>query len=37
VDARSYLKGRLFDMFLGDWDRHQSQWEWVRRGSDGAN
>jgi hypothetical protein len=32
VDVRSYLKGRLFDMFVGDWDRHQNQWEWVRRG-----
>jgi hypothetical protein len=36
VDARSYLKGRLLDMFLGDWDRHQDQWEWVRRGGDGS-
>ena len=34
VDARSYLKARLFDIFLGDWDRHQDQWEWMRRGDD---
>jgi hypothetical protein len=32
VDARSYLKARLFDMFIGDWDRHMDQFEWVRRG-----
>ncbi|HET9315029.1 MAG TPA: hypothetical protein VFQ51_05540, partial [Vicinamibacteria bacterium] len=36
IDARSYLKGRLFDIFLGDWDRHQHQWEWVRQGGDDA-
>jgi hypothetical protein len=35
VDARSYLRGRLFDIFLGDWDRHARQWEWVRREKDG--
>jgi hypothetical protein len=34
VDARSYLKARLFDMFVGDWDRHERQWEWIQRGKD---
>ena len=28
VDQRQYLKSRLFDMFVGDWDRHEDQWEW---------
>jgi hypothetical protein len=31
VDERAYLKSRLFDMLVGDWDRHQAQWEWVRK------
>jgi hypothetical protein len=34
VDARSFLRGRLFDIFVGDWDRHDRQWEWIQRGKD---
>jgi hypothetical protein len=30
VDARAYLRARLLDMVIGDWDRHQRQWSWVR-------
>jgi hypothetical protein len=29
VDARTFLKARLFDMFIGDWDRHIGQWDWA--------
>ena len=29
VDELSYLKARLFDMWIGDWDRHQDQWRWA--------
>lgn len=29
VDQRAYLRARLFDMFLGDWDRHKDQWRWA--------
>ncbi len=29
VDQQSYLRARIFDMLLGDWDRHQDQWRWV--------
>ncbi|WP_340199749.1 metallophosphoesterase [Ascidiimonas sp. W6] len=28
VDERSYIRARLFDMLLGDWDRHADQWRW---------
>lgn len=28
VDQDSYLRARLFDMLIGDWDRHQDQWRW---------
>ena len=33
VDARAFLKARLFDVFVGDWDRHPDQWRWLRMGS----
>ena len=28
VDEHAYVRARLFDMILGDWDRHQDQWRW---------
>jgi hypothetical protein len=30
VDARAFLKARLFDLVVGNWDRHQGQWRWAR-------
>ena len=29
VDARFFLRARLFDMLIGDWDRHRDQWRWA--------
>nr|WP_294896681.1 metallophosphoesterase [uncultured Pedobacter sp.] len=29
VDQKSFLKARLFDMLIGDWDRHEDQWRWA--------
>ncbi len=29
VDEQAYIKARLFDMLIGDWDRHQDQWRWL--------
>lgn len=29
VDDKLYLRARLFDMVLGDWDRHTDQWRWA--------
>ncbi|MEH6680604.1 MAG: metallophosphoesterase [Sediminicola sp.] len=29
LDAEGYLRARLFDMVLGDWDRHSDQWRWA--------
>ncbi|ELR69260.1 Surface antigen (D15) precursor [Fulvivirga imtechensis AK7] len=29
VDSKMYLKSRLFDMLIGDWDRHDNQWRWA--------
>jgi hypothetical protein len=30
VNNTEYLKARLVDIFLGDWDRHTDQWRWAR-------
>ncbi|GAB3220820.1 hypothetical protein GCM10027423_52920 [Spirosoma arcticum] len=29
VDERAFVRARLFDMWLGDWDRHEDQWRWA--------
>tara|TARA_R110001583_G_scaffold50577_1_gene157857 strand:- start:49150 stop:52890 length:3741 start_codon:yes stop_codon:yes gene_type:complete len=29
VDERGLIRARIFDMLIGDWDRHQDQWRWV--------
>ncbi len=28
VDQKLVLRSRLFDMWIGDWDRHDDQWRW---------
>ena len=30
VDVHAFLKARLFDLWLGDRDRHRGQWTWAR-------
>lgn len=30
VDEESYIRARLFDMLIGDWDRHIDQWRWAQ-------
>lgn len=30
VSGPEFLKARLIDIFLGDWDRHNDQWRWAR-------
>lgn len=30
IDTRAFLRARLMDMFLNDWDRHPGQWKWAR-------
>ena len=29
LDEVSYIRARLFDMLIGDWDRHDDQWRWI--------
>ncbi|MEG9326608.1 Calcineurin-like phosphoesterase [Salinimicrobium catena] len=28
LDEEAYIRARIFDMLVGDWDRHQDQWRW---------
>lgn len=35
VDADEFLKVRIFDMLIGDWDRHADQWRWSEYRKDG--
>lgn len=35
LDEKSYIRARLFDMLLGDWDRHDDQWRWSEFDFDG--
>lgn len=30
ADDQACLRARLFDQWLGDWDRHDDQWRWAR-------
>jgi Omp85 superfamily domain len=30
IDALEFLKARLIDILLGDWDRHMDQWRWAK-------
>ncbi|MEJ2618217.1 MAG: hypothetical protein P8Z35_24890, partial [Ignavibacteriaceae bacterium] len=30
VQALEFLKARLVDIYVGDWDRHVDQWKWAR-------
>ncbi|MEH6406444.1 MAG: metallophosphoesterase [Leeuwenhoekiella sp.] len=29
VDETAYIRARIFDMLIGDWDRHNDQWRWA--------
>ena len=37
VDAEAFLRARLLDLFLGDWDRHEDQWRWADVEEDGRH
>lgn len=32
-DDKYYLRARLIDLLVGDWDRHSDQWRWGRDGN----
>ncbi|MGB3802062.1 MAG: hypothetical protein WA952_19735, partial [Lewinella sp.] len=29
ADQNNFARARLFDFFIGDWDRHRDQWRWA--------
>ncbi len=29
IDEETYVRARIFDMLIGDWDRHNDQWRWA--------
>ncbi|NBC19147.1 MAG: BamA/TamA family outer membrane protein [Bacteroidetes bacterium] len=29
VDQHAFVRNRLFDMWIADWDRHRDQWRWA--------
>lgn len=34
IDANTLVRSRLFDMLIGDWDRHTKQWAWAIKETD---
>ncbi len=36
LDARAFARARLFDLWIGDWDRHEGQWTWAETGPKNA-
>lgn len=30
IDEKLYIRARLFDLAVGDWDRHSDQWRWAK-------
>jgi hypothetical protein len=36
LDTRAFLKARLFDVWIGDYDRHRDQWKWVKQSATGS-
>ena len=33
VNQPAFARSRLFDMWIGDWDRHEDQWRWAQHKS----
>lgn len=37
VDQSNFIRARVFDMLIGDWDRHQDQWRWIEYESENGD
>lgn len=37
VDKHQLVRSRIFDIFLGDWDRHEGQWFWAEIDQDSVS
>ena len=36
IDKAAFVRARLFDLLIGDWDRHAKQWGWVLQKRDSS-
>jgi len=36
VDGKEFIKARMLDVLIGDWDRHEDQWRWQGEKIDGG-
>lgn len=36
IDQNALIRARLFDLIIGDWDRHAKQWGWAIKRTDGG-
>lgn len=37
IDEKMFIRARVFDMLIGDWDRHQDQWSWAEHEDENGN
>lgn len=37
INQQQLVRSRIFDMFIGDWDRHEQQWFWAETQSDSGS
>lgn len=37
VDRKEFLRARLFDIWVGDWSRHEDNWKWAKYHQNGEN
>ncbi len=37
LDEKAYIRARVFDMLVGDWDRHNDQWRFAQHKDDDGN
>jgi hypothetical protein len=35
IDETGYIRARIFDMLIGDWNRNESQWDWLSSSTNG--
>ena len=36
IDQPAFLRARLLDVWIGDWDRHEGQWQWAALAAPGG-
>jgi hypothetical protein len=37
IKEDAFIRARIFDMLIGDWDRHQDQWAWAEHETEEGN